>query len=218
LGKITDAVEILGKMGPLAKAAIPTLTDLLYRSRGAGRGMEDRMIRTAAAKALAAIRRQPKMVVPALVKALLKEEDFFNTTTNGDMKARRDLARQIAEIINALGAFGPAAMDSVSAIEDSWSRLGLTVGMLARADVYGLGSPEVREDDVKYNCENVNKALRRITGDNSRSVVPTESGAPAWPSVCADCGMPDPRGFYQQNAQGRRRCEACTAKLGPLLE
>lgn len=44
------------------------------------------------------------------------------------------------------------------------------------------------------------------------------SGVSGGSGVCADCGKSDPNGMYQQRSDGRRRCQACCSRLGPLMD
>jgi hypothetical protein len=59
------------------------------------------------------------------------------------------------------------------------------------------------------------KEMSQSEGEGDRS---RRSESRSYSSVCADCSQPDPNGMYQQRPSGRRRCRACAAELGPLME
>jgi HEAT repeat protein len=94
----THAAIALGKMGPMAKEAVPELVKLLEEAPG-----KSGPIRFHAAAALGQIGSDAKEAVPALVKLL------------GDKSA--GTGRRM--VIVALGQMGPAAKDAVTALKEA---------------------------------------------------------------------------------------------------
>jgi HEAT repeat protein len=91
----------VGEFGPAAKAAIPTLVDLIRTDHPSNR--PDSAVRLAASRALAKMGNDAKSAVAPLLVVTL------------DPKVRRELRR---EVVAALGALGPVAREAVPALED----------------------------------------------------------------------------------------------------
>ncbi|MFH1921664.1 MAG: ankyrin repeat domain-containing protein, partial [Planctomycetota bacterium] len=62
-----------------------------------------------------------------------------------------------------------------------------------------------------FLTDRVLKKTRAAVGKHRREAEVKKT----WPSVCADCGLPDPEGMYAQLPGGRRRCRKCLGILGP---
>ncbi|MFH1266758.1 MAG: hypothetical protein ABIK89_13605 [Planctomycetota bacterium] len=217
-----DAMEELGSMGAVAESAIPALLEQLdvASNKPTEYNFFDLRHRAKAAKAIACIHCRADVVVSALIEAIVKEERRFRSLSlvdsmGKDMTAyyQFTLACQIEEYIIALAAFGAEASDAVPIIQDAWRRLGATPRM-----VHNQNDLVDATRVARSHCSNVRDALQKITGSATSYIEPEGSATPAWPTVCADCGLPDPRDQYQESPSGRRRCRKCSQRLGALMD